>query len=190
MNKNRLESFSDAVLAIILTIMVLELKAPTGSEISALTPIVPIFLGYVLSFLYIGIYWNNHHHLIKATKKVSGSILWINLILLFWLSLLPFTTAWMSEHYFAKWPTIIYGFILLMASISYFILQNAIIKNEGEESIIKKALGKDHKGKISVILYLVAMCAAVISTQISHTIFVVVALMWIIPDRRIEKVLP
>lgn len=189
MEKNRLESFSDGVLAIIITIMVLQLGVPQGTDISDLYPVIPIFLGYVLSFIYVGIYWNNHHHLLQAANKVSGSILWINLILLFWLSLFPFTTAWMAENHFTPWPTALYGIVLLMAAVSYLALQNQIMKNEGENSKLKQAVGKNYKGKISLICYIAAICFALILPQISQLLYVIVALLWLIPDRRIEKIL-
>ncbi len=189
MEKHRLESFSDAVLAIIITIMVLELGVPHGPDISALFPIIPVFLGYVLSFIYVGIYWNNHHHLIQTVSNVSGSILWANLFLLFWLSLFPFTTAWMTENHFAPWPTVLYGVVLLMASIAYPILQSQIIKTEGEHSKLKQAVGRDYKGKISIVCYVIAICAALILPIIAQLLYVIVALLWLIPDRRIERVL-
>jgi len=189
MDKNRLESFSDGVLAIIITIMVLQLGIPKGSEITALYPIIPILLGYVLSFIYVGIYWNNHHHLLKTLHNVSGSILWANLILLFWISLFPFTTAWMAENYFASWPTALYGMVLLMAAISYIFLQKLIIRTEGEKSKLKIAIGHDYKGKITIILYSIGICVALISPHFAQVFYVIVALIWLIPDRRIEKIL-
>lgn len=189
MDKNRLESFSDGVLAIIITIMVLHLNVPTSGEITALYPVIPVFLGYVLSFMYVGIYWNNHHHLLKTLHKVSGGILWANLILLFWISLLPFTTAWMAENHFETWPTILYGIVLLMASIAYFVLEKQIIKNEGEKSELKKAVGKDTKWKISAVLYVIGLLVAFFEPHLSQIFYVTVALLWLVPDRRIERVL-
>lgn len=187
MTKNRLEAFSDGVLAIIITIMVLELKVPHGSDLNNLLPLLPVFLSYVLSFLYIGIYWNNHHHLLHTVNKVSGGILWANLHLLFWLSLFPFVTGWMGENHFSEIPTAIYGIILLLAASAYYILQKTIIKTQGENSNLAKVLGKDLKGKISLVLYLIAVFSVSITTWIAQTIFVIVALIWIIPDKRIEK---
>ena len=187
MTKNRLEAFSDGVLAIIITIMVLELKVPHGSELNNLMSLLPVFLSYVLSFLYIGIYWNNHHHLLHTVNRVSGGILWANLHLLFWLSLFPFVTGWMGENHFAEMPTAIYGTILLLAAIAYYILQISIIKTQGENSDLAKALGVDLKGKISPILYLTAIVSVFIDPWIAQTIYVIVALIWIVPDKRIEK---
>ncbi len=189
MGKNRLEAFSDGVLAIIITIMVLELKVPHGADIDALTPLIPVLLSYVLSFVYVAIYWNNHHHLLHACDKVTGSILWANLHLLFWLSLFPFTTAWMGENQFAALPSAAYGVVLLMAAIAYFILQNAIICSQGEESLLKQAIGGDWKGKSSMVLYLIATIAALWASWLSQLIYVLVALAWVIPDKRIENVL-
>jgi uncharacterized membrane protein len=189
MTKSRLEAFSDGVLAIIITIMVLELKVPHGSEISALQPLLPVFLSYILSFIYVGIYWNNHHHLLHTIKKVSGGIMWANLHLLFWLSLFPFVTGWMGENNFALFPSAVYGFVLLMAAIAFYILQLAILKLEGKGSLLAKAIGNDFKGKISPILYLVAIFSVLINPLIAQLIYVLVALIWIIPDKRIEKVL-
>ncbi|MBZ9571254.1 DUF1211 domain-containing protein [Methanobrevibacter sp. TMH8] len=189
MDKNRLESFSDGVLAIIITIMVLQLGVPNSSEMTALYPVIPVFLGYVLSFIYVGIYWNNHHHLLKTLHQVSGSILWANLILLFWISLFPFTTAWMAENHFTTWPTILYGIVLLMAAIAYNILEKLIIKNEGEESELKQAVGKDRKGKISILLYLIGIFTAFFWPHLSQIFYVIVAIIWLVPDRRIERIL-
>jgi len=189
MNKNRLESFSDGVLAIIITIMVLQLNVPKSSDIAALYPIIPVFLGYVLSFIYVGIYWNNHHHLLKASNHVTGAMLWANLALLFWLSLFPFTTAWMAENHFASWPTALYGVVLLMASIFYFVLQKQIIKADGEKSTLQTAIGQNRKGKITIILYVIAICTALIWPHLAQTIYVIGAVIWFIPDRRIERVL-
>jgi uncharacterized membrane protein len=189
MEKNRLESFSDGVLAIIITIMVLELGVPQGHDLSDLYPLIPIFLGYILSFIYVGIYWNNHHHLLKTANKISGTTLWINLILLFWLSLFPFTTAWMAESNFSTWPTAFYGIVLLMAAVFYFVLQYHIISIEGEESTLKIAIGNNLKGKVSLILYILAIVFALIIPPIAQGIFVLVALIWLIPDKRIENLL-
>ncbi|MGP0093344.1 MAG: TMEM175 family protein [Xanthobacteraceae bacterium] len=189
MSKGRLEAFSDGVLAIIITIMVLELKVQRGADLAALTPLLPSFLCYVLSFIYLGIYWNNHHHMLHATRQVNGAILWANLHLLFWLSLVPFVTGWMGENEFAPVPTALYGALLLLAAIAYWILQQTIIAAEGGASLLAKAVGGDLKGKISPVLYLIAIPSAFISQWISAALYVVVALMWLIPDRRIERVL-
>jgi uncharacterized membrane protein len=188
MGKTRLEAFSDGVIAIIITIMVLELKVPHETTIDALMPIVPVFLSYVLSFIYLGIYWNNHHHMLHATHRVSGGVLWAHLHLLFWLSLFPFTTAWMGENHFAATPTAVYGFGALMAAIAYYILQRTIIGNEGPESTLARAVGTDWKGKLSPVAYLLAIPAAFVHQGISQAIYVLVAIVWLVPDRRIEKV--
>ncbi len=187
MRTTRLEAFSDGVLAIIITIMVLELKVPHAVELSALKPVLPVLLSYVLSFIYLGIYWNNHHHLFQATKEVSGGILWANLHLLFWLSLFPFTTAWMGENHLAPIPTAVYGFVLLMAAIAYLVLQRTIIANEGRGSLLAQAIGKDRKGKISPFLYLAAIPLAFVSSWIAGGLYVLAALLWLIPDPRIER---
>ena len=187
MKTTRLEAFSDGVLAIIITIMVLELKVPHAVELSALKPVLPVLLSYVLSFIYIGIYWNNHHHLFQATEEVSGGILWANLHLLFWLSLFPFTTAWMGENHLAAIPTAVYGFVLLMAAIAYYILQTTIIAKQGRESFLGKAIGDDWKGKLSPVLYLAAIPLAFVSSWIAGALYVFVALLWLIPDPRIER---
>ena len=187
MNKNRLEAFSDGVLAIIITIMVLELKVPHSADFSALMPLAPVALSYILSFIYVGIYWNNHHHLLHTTSRVSGPMLWANLHLLFWLSLIPFVTAWMGENHFAAMPTALYGFILLMAALAYSVLQIAILKEHGKSSVLAKAIGKDIKGKISPLLYLLGIGAAFVYEPLSAIIYALVALMWLVPDRRIEK---
>ena len=187
MPKNRLEAFSDGVIAIIITIMVLEMKVPHGNDIQVLRPLLPIFLSYVLSFVYIGIYWNNHHHLFQATEEVSGGILWANLHLLFWLSLFPFTTAWVGENHLVPIPTAIYGFVLLMAAIAYYILQRTIIAKEGRESLLAHAVGGERKGKLSLVLYLVAIPLAFVSVWIAAGLYVFVALLWLIPDPRIER---
>jgi uncharacterized membrane protein len=189
MNKNRLEAFSDGVLAIIITIMVLELKIPDGTNFEALLQLFPIFVSYILSFIYVGIYWNNHHHMMHTVKKVTGGILWANLHLLFWLSLIPFATAWIGEHHFAPFPMLFYGFILLMCGVAYFILQNQIIKTQGENSLLAKAVGKDIKGKISPVLYSIAILSTYYHEVFSGIIYILVALMWLIPDKRIEKIL-
>jgi uncharacterized membrane protein len=189
MNKNRLEAFSDGVLAIIITIMVLELKAPHGVELAALKPMLPNFLSYVLSYIYLGIYWNNHHHLLHTVKQVSGGILWANLHLLFWLSLFPFATAWIGENHVAPTPTAFYGVILLMAALAYYILQRAIIAKQGRESLLAAAIGRDWKGKLSPVLYLSAIPLSFVGPWIGHAIYVFVALMWLVPDPRIERAL-
>jgi len=187
MKTTRLEAFSDGVLAIIITIMVLELKVPHAVELAALKPLLPVLLSYVLSFIYLGIYWNNHHHLFQATEEVSGGILWANLHLLFWLSLFPFTTAWMGENHLAAIPTAIYGFVLLMAATAYYILQRIIIAKEGRGSLLAQAVGGDWKGKLSLVLYLVAIPLAFVSSWIAGGLYVFVALLWLIPEPRIER---
>jgi len=189
MEKNRLEAFSDGVLAIIITIMVLELKVPHGADFEALEPLIPVFLSYVLSFVYVGIYWNNHHHMFQATKRVSGGILWANLHLLFWLSLFPFSTAWIGENHLASTPTAAYGFVLLMAGIAYYILQQLIIADQGPNSLLASAIGNDWKGKLSPVAYITAIPLAFVNPWISSGIYGLVALSWLIPDRRIERVL-
>ncbi len=189
MEKNRLEAFSDGVLAIIITIMVLELKVPHTAELEALKEMWPVFLSYVLSFIYVGIYWNNHHHLFQATKRVSGGILWANLHLLFWLSLFPFTTGWMGENHLAATPTAIYGFVLLMAAVAYYILQRTIMAQQGNDSLLAVAVGSDCKGKLSPVLYLAAIPLAFVSPWLASGLYVFVALLWLVPDRRIERVL-
>jgi uncharacterized membrane protein len=189
MEKNRLEAFSDGVLAIIITIMVLELKVPHEVELAALKEKLPVFLSYVLSFLYVGIYWNNHHHMFHSTRHVSGGILWANLHLLFWLSLFPFTTAWVGENHPAPTPTAVYGIVLLMAAVAYYVLQRTIITSQGRDSLLAAAIGKDSKGKLSPVLYLLAIPLAFVSVWISIGLYVVVALLWLVPDRRIERVL-
>jgi uncharacterized membrane protein len=186
MSKTRLEAFSDGVIAILITIMVLALKVPHGDDLAALRPLVPVFLTYVLSFVYLGIYWNNHHHMLHATTRVNGKILWANLHLLFWLSLVPFATGWMGENHFAAVPTAIYGAILLLAAIAYTILQAAILADQGKDSRLAAALGKDLKGKISPVAYAVAIPLAFVNQAISDALYVGVALMWLVPDPRIE----
>ncbi|MGA3033476.1 MAG: TMEM175 family protein [Terracidiphilus sp.] len=189
MNKTRLEAFSDGVLAIIITVMLLELHIPLGKELSALQPMAPIFLSYVLSFVYIGIYWNNHHHLLHAAGRVSGGVLWANLHLLFWLSLLPFVTGWMGFNDFAATPTALYGAVLLMSGVAYTILCFALIAVEGRQSILAKAIGRDRKGKFSLVVYSLAIPLAFYRPWIAQAAYVLVALVWLIPDRRIERAL-
>ena len=189
MQKNRLEAFSDGVIAIIITIMVLELKVPHGVDLAALKPLLPVFLSYVLSFIYVGIYWNNHHHMLHSAGKVTGGILWANLHLLFWLSLFPFTTGWLGENHIASLPAAIYGFVLLMAAIAYFVLQRAIIQQQGNDSILLRAVGNDWKGKLSPVLYFLAILLAFLNPWLSIGIYTFVALTWLIPDRRIERLL-
>lgn len=187
MGKNRLEAFSDGVLAIIITIMVLEMKVPHGTSVETLTPLLPVFLSYVLSFVYVGIYWNNHHHLLHATKHVSGGVLWANLHLLFWLSLFPFATGWMGENHFTALPTALYGGVLLMAALAYFGLQYALIRADGSSSMIKQAIGADRKGKLSLVLYVLGIALSFEWPWLAQALYVAVALMWLIPDRRIEQ---
>jgi uncharacterized membrane protein len=189
MDTRRLEAFSDGVIAILITIMVLELKVPHGDQFAALSPLFPVVVSYVLSFVYLGIYWNNHHHLMHAVRGVSGAILWANLHLLFWLSLVPFVTGWMGENHFAPAPTAVYGGVLLMAALAYWILQRAIVAREGDDSLLAVAVGRDLKGNLSPVLYIVAIFAAFVSPWIAGALYVIVALMWIVPDRRIERVL-
>ncbi len=189
MTKNRLETFSDGVLAIVITIMVLEMKVPHGASLYALKPVLPVFLSYVLSFAYLAIYWNNHHHMLHTVQNVTGPVLWANLHLLFWLSLFPFVTGWAGENHFAPVPVALYGLVLLMAAIAYFVLQTAIIKCQGANSLLARAIGKDLKGKISPVLYAAAIAAAFFQPWIAIGIYVAVALMWLIPDRRIERAL-
>ena len=189
MSKGRLEAFSDGVIAIIITIMVLELKVPHGADVAALRPLLPVFLSYVLSFVNVGIYWNNHHHLLQAARQVSGRVLWANLLLLFWLSLFPFFTGWMGENHFASLPTALYGVVLLMAAYSYVGLQRAIVAADGASSPLARAVGADRKGLVSRLLYMVATAGAFIRPWIAWTLYVAVALLWFVPDRRIERVL-
>ncbi|HUA36924.1 MAG TPA: TMEM175 family protein [Candidatus Sulfopaludibacter sp.] len=188
MDRNRMEAFSDGVLAIIITIMVLELRVPTGSDLGVLKPLLPVFLTYVLSFIYLGIYWNNHHHLLKTVPKVNGAMMWANLHLLFWLSLFPFVTGWMGENHFTTAPTALYGVVMFMAAIAYFILQNVIVGQQGPDSKLAKSLGRDFKGKASPVLYATAIALACFEPWISCIIYVFVALLWLVPDRRIERV--
>jgi len=189
MGKSRLEAFSDGVIAIIITIMVLEMKVPRGESIESLRPLLPVFLSYVLSFLYVGIYWNNHHHMLYACTKPSGSVLWANLHLLFWLSLFPFATGWMGENHFGAVPSALYGVVLLMAAGAYLLLQRAIIASEGQTSVLKRAVGADWKGKLSPVMYLIAIAFTFWSPWISLAIYGSMALLWLVPDRRIEHAL-
>jgi len=189
MSKNRLEAFSDGVLAIIITIMVLELKAPHGDSVAALRPLWPVLLSYVLSFIYVGIYWNNHHHMLHTCHQVTGGMLWANLHLLFWLSLIPFATGWLGENHFAAGPSVLYGFVLWMAAIAYLILQQTIIASEGDDSVLRRAVRADWKGKLSMLVYLVAMVTAFRWKWISLALYIFVALLWLVPDRRIEHAL-
>ena len=188
MGKGRLEAFSDGVIAIIITIMVLEMKVPHGTRLADLRPLWPVFLSYVLSFVYVGIYWNNHHHLFQATKHVAGGVLWANLHLLFWLSLMPFVTGWMGENHFMPLPTALYGAVLLFAGVAYYILEQTIIRSQGPNSKLAAAVGTDRKGIASVVLYAIAIPLAFVNQLISDAIYVLVALMWLIPDRRIESI--
>ena len=188
MNTTRLEAFSDAVIAIIMTIMVLELRVPHGADLASLQPLFPVFLSYVLSFIYLGIYWNNHHHMLQATHSVNGAVLWANLHLLFWLSLVPFATAWMGENHFDTLPTAVYGIVLLCAAVSYTILQTAIVRHHSNENrLLKEAIGSDLKGKLSMLLYITAIPLAFFNQWIAFAIYILVAIMWLVPDRRIEK---
>jgi uncharacterized membrane protein len=189
MGKGRLEAFSDGVIAIIITIMVLEMKVPHGESIEALLPLLPIFLSYVLSFVYVGIYWNNHHHMLHASTRVSGSVLWANLHLLFWLSLFPFATGWMGENHFAPIPSALYGVVLLMAAIAYWILQQTLIAINGQTSVLKSAVGNDWKGKLPPVVYLAAIASTFWVQWVAQALYVLVALLWLVPDRRIEHVL-
>ena len=187
MQKSRTEAFSDGVIAIIITIMVLEIRAPEhAADLEALKPLVPVFLSYVLSFVFVGIYWNNHHHLLHTAKRVTGRIMWANLHVLFWLSLIPFVTGWMGLNHFAATPSALYGVVLLMAAIAYTLLQLAILADQGDHSLLAEAIGRDWKGKLSILLYAIAIPAAFVSSWISGVIYVFVALMWLVPDRRIE----
>ncbi len=190
MGKNRLEAFSDGVIAIIITIMVLELEVPHGENAGVLRPLVPVFLSYILSFVYLGIYWNNHHHMLHTVRQVTGPMLWANLHLLFWLSLVPFATGWMGENDFAAVPAALYGVVLLMAAIAYWVLQQLIIRAQGRDSLLKRAVGGDWKGKLSPVLYALAIAMAFTWRWVSLALYVLVALVWLVPDRRIERVLP
>lgn len=187
MTTRRLEAFSDGVIAIIITIMVLEMKVPHGGALEDLRTLLPVFLSYVLSFLFVGIYWNNHHHLLYACTTATGAMLWANLHLLFWLSLFPFTTGWMGENHFTAVPTALYAGVLLMAAMAFYLLQLAIIRAQGPDSILKKAIGRDWKGRLSLVLYILAIIATLHSSLLAQAVLVITALIWIIPDRRIEK---
>jgi uncharacterized membrane protein len=187
MSKTRLEAFSDGVIAILITIMILELKIPHGTTWSALGPVLPSFLTYILSYIYLGIYWNNHHHMFHATERITGGVMWANLHLLFWLSIVPFVTGWMGENHNAPLPTAIYGCVLVMAALAYTILQSSIIKHQRPDSMLAKAVGSDLKGKISIVLYLIAIPAAFVHQVISDLLYVTVAMIWLVPDRRIES---
>jgi TMEM175 potassium channel family protein len=187
MSKGRVEAFSDGVIAILITIMVLELRPPQGTTWEAIKPVLPVFLTYVLSFVYLGIYWNNHHHMFQMTDRINGKILWANLHLLFWLSLIPFTTGWMGENHLASIPTAVYGSVLFLAALAYLILQKTIIKLHGKESRLKAAVGNDAKGKISAMLNLLAIALAFVDSRISIAIYILVALIWLVPDKRIES---
>jgi len=188
MGTSRLEAFSDGVIAVIITILVLEFKVPHGADLASLQELAPSFLSYVLSFVFVAIYWNNHHHMLHAVERVSGAVLWANMHLLFWLSLVPFATAWMAENRFAAWPTLLYGLILLMAAIAYTLLQGAVICLEGRQSLLASAVGGDAKGKLSIALYMAAIAAASWLPWISLLIYASVAGLWLVPDRRIERV--
>ena len=187
MGKGRLEAFSDGVLAIVITIMVLEMKVPHGDDLQSLKPLLPVFLSYVLSFIYIGIYWNNHHHMIHAARHVSGKVLWANIHLLFWLSLVPFVTGWMGENNFTTWPVALYGLVLLMAGSAYYILAHSLIHIHGKDSTFATAIGNDRKGKISVVIYAIGIGLCFIHSFLGFGLYVLVAAMWFIPDRRFEK---
>jgi uncharacterized membrane protein len=189
MHKGRLEAFSDGVLAIIITIMVLEIKVPHGRDLQVLEPLIPVVMSYILSFIYVAIYWNNHHHMLYTVRHVTGDILWANLHLLFWLSLIPFVTGWMGENHFAPVPMALYGVVLFMSALAYWLLQTRIIKNHDPDFILTKAVGKDIKGKISPVLYFAAICSTYFSSWMAGAIYVLVAFMWLIPDKRIEVIL-
>ena len=189
MGKGRLEAFSDGVIAILITIMVLELKVPQGVTVAALLPLIPIFLSYVLSFVVLGIYWNNHHHLFQAVQQVNGRVLWMNLHLLFWLSLIPFVTAWLGENNFAAWPVALYGVVLLLAACAYFLLVRSLLRLHGKDSTLAAAVSTDFKGKLSIVIYAVAIPLALIIPGLSFALYVLVAVIWFIPDRRIERVI-
>jgi len=189
MHKGRMEAFSDGVLAIIITIMVLEMRPPEGTDVAALLPLTPVFLSYVLSFIFLGIYWNNHHHLFQASTRVDGRVLWANLHLLFWLSLIPFVTAWMGENRFAGWPVALYGVVLLCAAIAYWLLVRVLLALHGRDSMLAAALGSDFKGTISIVIYLIAVLLATVNSWAACALYVLVAIIWLIPDRRIERTL-
>ena len=187
MSKGRMEAFSDAVLAVIITIMVLELKTPHGTSLAALRPLIPVLLSYVLSFVYVGIYWNNHHHLLHATQRVNGATLWANLHLLFWISLIPFTTAWVGENHLGSWPVAVYGVVLLLAGMAYFILARVLIRLHGRGSTLATSIGSDRKGQLSILIYAAAIALAFVRPWIATVGYVVVAIIWLVPDRRIER---
>ncbi|HEX3084111.1 MAG TPA: TMEM175 family protein [Pyrinomonadaceae bacterium] len=187
MSRNRLEAFSDGVIAIIITIMVLELRVPSGSTLSALRPLAPVFLSYLLSFVFIGIYWSNHHHLLQVVEHVSGRVLWANLHLLFWLSLTPFVTAWVGQYYFASTPAALYGVVLLCAAIAYFILTRALLSIHAKDSVLAIALGNDFKGKVSIVFYLLGIPLAFVRPWLAYAIYILVAVVWLVPDKRIER---
>jgi len=189
MNKGRMEAFSDGVLAIIITVMVLEMRAPQGPDLIALRPLIPVFLSYLLSFVFIGIYWSNHHHLLQVVQQVNGPVLWANLHLLFWLSLTPFVTNWMGENHFAAWPVALYGTVLLFAAIAYFILARCLLSLHPKDSALATALGRDFKGKISMVIYMIAIPLAFVNSLVAGALYVLVAIIWLVPDRRIEKTL-
>ncbi len=188
MHKGRLEAFSDGVIAIIITIMVLGLQVPHGQDLRALFPLIPIFVSYVLSFVFVGIYWNNHHHLFQVVKHVNGAVLWANLFLLFWLSLIPFVTGWMGENNFAPWPVALYGVVLLCAASAYFVLVRVLLAANGRDSPLATAIGNDFKGKISLVFYATAIPLAFVNSWLAFSLYVIVAIIWLIPDRRIERV--
>jgi TMEM175 potassium channel family protein len=190
MTKSRMEAFSDGVVAIIITVMVLEMRAPHGTDLASLRPLIPVLLSYVLSFVFLGIYWSNHHHLLQAVSHVNGGVLWANLHLLFWLSLTPFVTNWMGENQFAAWPVALYGTVLLFAAVAYFILVRALLSLHGRESTLATALGRDFKGKVSMVIYAIAIPLAFVKSWLACAFYVLVAIMWLVPDRRIEKTLP
>ena len=187
MTKSRLEAFSDGVLAVIITIMVLEIKVPAGGDLASVRPVLPLFLGYVLSFIYVGIYWSNHHHLLHLAGPIGGGVMWANLHLLFWISLVPVATAWVGQHASAPWPTALYGIIRFMAGLSWLILQRTLIHRAGKDSLLARAIGKDLKGRASAVLYLTAIAAAFWMPAVSQGLYVLVALMWLVPDRRVER---
>ncbi|SHN27721.1 TMEM175 family protein [Mucilaginibacter sp. OK098] len=187
MEKGRLEAFSDGVIAIIITIMVLELKVPHGADIKSLLPLLPVFGSYILSFVYIGIYWNNHHHTMQIVESVNGAILWANMHLLFWLSLIPFVTSWMGENHFAHWPVTCYGIVLIMCSLAYLLFLMALIRHHGRDSLLAQAIGKDRKGTISTIIYAVAIIVSFLNSKVGFALYIVVACIWFTPDKRIEK---
>jgi uncharacterized membrane protein len=189
MDEGRMEAFSDGVIAIIITVMVLELRVPQGASLGALLPLIPVFLSYVLSFIFLGIYWNNHHHLLQACEHVDGRVLWANLHLLFWLSLIPFVTGWVGENQFAALPVALYGAVLLLAAIAYFILTRALLLLHGADSVLAAALGSDFKGKVSVLIYLFAILLTLVNSWLAFAVYVLVAVIWLAPDRRIEKTL-